>query len=132
MNLVAQSWGRKYLKAGDEVIVSEMEHHANIVPWQMICEEVGAKVVMAPIQDNGEFDFETFEKCFSEKTRMVSLTHCSNTLGTLVDIKRAAQIAHQFKALIAVDGAQVVANRAVDVQDLDVERQPRVRRDRSR
>jgi cysteine desulfurase/selenocysteine lyase len=112
MNLVAQSWGRKYLKAGDEVIVSEMEHHANIVPWQMICEEVGAKVVMAPIQDNGEFDFEAFEKCFSKKTRMVSLTHCSNTLGTLVDIKRAAQIAHQFQSLIAVDGAQVVANRA--------------------
>jgi cysteine desulfurase/selenocysteine lyase len=121
MNLVAQSWGRKFLKAGDEVIVSEMEHHANIVPWQMIADEVGAKVVMAPVKDSGEFDFEAYEKCFTSNTRMVCLTHCSNTLGTYVDIKKAAQIAHKFKALITVDGAQVVANRAVNVQDLEVD-----------
>ncbi len=121
MNLVAQSWGRQFLKAGDEVLVSEMEHHANIVPWQMICEQVGAKVVMVPIQDSGEFDFAAYEKSFSSKTRMVCLTHCSNTLGTYVDIKRAAQIAHQRGALISVDGAQVVSTRAVDVQDLDVD-----------
>jgi cysteine desulfurase/selenocysteine lyase len=121
MNLVAQSWGRKFLKAGDEVLVSEMEHHANIVPWQMICEEVGAKVVMAPIKDNGEFDFELFEKSFSKNTRMVSLTHCSNTLGTFVDVKKAGEIAHKHGALITVDGAQVVANRPVNVQELDVD-----------
>lgn len=121
MNLVAASWGRQNLKAGDEVLVSEMEHHANIVPWQMICEQMGAKVVMIPITDTGDFDFAEYEKKFTAKTRMVSLTHCSNTLGTYVDVKRAAKIAHQKGALITVDGAQVVSTRPVDVQDLDVD-----------
>lgn len=121
LNLIAQSWGRKFLKPGDEVLVSEMEHHANIVPWQMICEEVGAKVRMAPIKDNGEFDFEAFEALLSNKTKMVSLTHCSNTLGSYVDVKRATALAHKYGALATVDGAQVVSTRPVDVQNLNVD-----------
>ncbi len=121
MNLVAQSWGRKFLKPGDEVLVSEMEHHANIVPWQMICEEVGAKVVVAPVTDMGDFDFEAFEKKLSVKTKMVSVTHCSNTLGSYVDVKRVAELAHKAGALITVDGAQVVSTRPVNVKELNVD-----------
>lgn len=122
MNLVAASWGRQFLKAGDIVLISEMEHHANIVPWQMICEETGATVLSAPITEQGDLDFDQFEKIFStNKIKMVSLTHCSNTLGTFVNVKRAAEIAHRYGALITVDGAQAVSARPVDVQDLDVD-----------
>lgn len=121
MNLVAQSWGRKYLKAGDVVIVSEMEHHANIVPWQMICEEVGARVISIPIDEKGDLDFAQFEKNLSQNVKMVSFTHCSNTLGTFVDVKKAAALAHKYGALITVDGAQAVSVRPVDVQTLDVD-----------
>lgn len=122
MNLVAQSWGRKFLKAGDFVLVSEMEHHANIVPWQMICEEVGAKIMSAPITDVGDLDFEQYEKILKTvNVKMVSLTHCSNTLGTFVNVKKATELAHKYGALITVDGAQAVSNRPVDVQALDVD-----------
>jgi cysteine desulfurase/selenocysteine lyase len=121
LNLLAQSWGRANLKKGDQVLISEMEHHANIVPWQMICEEVGAEIIVAPINDQGDLDFVQFEKMLSPKVKMVSLTQCSNTLGTFVNVKKAASLAHQHGALISVDGAQVVSNRPVNVQELDVD-----------
>ncbi len=121
LNLVAQSWGRSQLKAGDRVLISEMEHHANIVPWQMVCELTGAQLNVAPVNDHGDLVFSEFEKMLSGSVRMVSLTQCSNTLGTFVDVKRAAKLAHQVGALISVDGAQVVSNRPVNVLDLDVD-----------
>ncbi len=121
LNLIAQTWAHQNLKAGDEVLVSEMEHHANIVPWQMACEHTGAHLKVIPVTDQGELDWNQFEKLVSSKTKLVALTHCSNTLGTYVDIQRAAKLAHSKGALISVDGAQVVSTRPVDVQKLDVD-----------
>ncbi len=121
LNLIAQSWARHNLKAQDEILVSEMEHHANIVPWQMVCEQTGAVLKTIPVTDSGELDWTQFEKLLSKQTKLVALTHCSNTLGTYVDIERAAKMAHSTGALISVDGAQVVSTRAVDVQKLDVD-----------
>ena len=121
MNLIAQTWARQNLKAGDEILVSEMEHHANIVPWQMVAEEKGAQVKSIPVTDSGELDWTAFEKLLSHKTKLVALTHCSNTLGTYVDIERAAKLAHAKGALISVDGAQAVSTRPVDVQKLDAD-----------
>ncbi|PIS11060.1 MAG: cysteine desulfurase CsdA [Bdellovibrio sp. CG10_big_fil_rev_8_21_14_0_10_47_8] len=121
INLVAQSWGRTFLKAQDEIVISEMEHHANIVPWQMVCEQTGSKLKIVPIMDNGELDMEKLEKTLSSRTKILALTHCSNTLGSFVDIKAAAKMARRCGALILVDGAQAVAATPVDVQDLDVD-----------
>jgi len=121
LNLIAQSWAYKTLKAQDEILISEMEHHANIVPWQMACEQTGAVLKVIPVTDTGELDWNEFEKLLSNKTKLVALTHCSNTLGTYVDIERAAKMAHSKGALISVDGAQVVSTRPVDVQKLDVD-----------
>jgi cysteine desulfurase / selenocysteine lyase len=121
LNIVAQCWAQENLKAQDEVLISEMEHHANIVPWQMACEKTGAKLKVIPVTDQGELDWGQFEKLLSDKTKLVALTQCSNTLGTYVDIERAAKLAHSKGALISVDGAQVVSTRPVDVQKLDVD-----------
>jgi cysteine desulfurase/selenocysteine lyase len=121
LNLIAESWARHNLKAQDEILISEMEHHANIVPWQMACEKTGAVLKIIPVTDSGELDWNQFETLLSNKTKLVSLTHCSNTLGTYVDIERAAKLAHSKGALISVDGAQVVSTRPVDVQKLDVD-----------
>jgi len=121
LNLIAQSWAYKTLKSQDEILISEMEHHANIVPWQMACEQTGAVLKVIPVTDTGELDWNEFEKLLSNKTKLVALTHCSNTLGTYVDIERAAKMAHSKGALISVDGAQVVSTRPVDVQKLDVD-----------
>ncbi len=119
INLVAASWGRKFLKAGDEIVVSEMEHHANIVPWYMLCEELGTKLRVVPITDAGEFRIEDFEAQLSPATKLIAITQVSNVLGTRVPIKRVTEIAHARGIPVLVDGAQGIVHQAVDVQDLD-------------
>ena len=121
INLVAATWGRKFLKEGDEVIVSEMEHHANIVPWQMLREEKGIVIKVAPVRDDGSFHLEDFEACLSSRTKLVAITEVSNVLGTRVPIKELTRIAHERGAKVLVDGAQGIVHQGVDVQALDVD-----------
>ncbi|MBO9667662.1 MAG: cysteine desulfurase [Bdellovibrio sp.] len=121
VNLVANSWGLSNLKAGDEILITEMEHHGNIVPWQMVAEKVGAKVVAAGILDNGELDVEDFKKKLSSKTKMVAFTACSNVLGTNNDVPLLTKLAHQVGAKVLVDGAQIVSQSKVDVKAWDVD-----------
>lgn len=121
INLVAATWGRKFLKEGDEVIVSEMEHHANIVPWQMLREEKGIIIKVAPVRDDGSFHLEDFEACLSSRTKLVAITEVSNVLGTRVPIKELTKIAHERGAKVLVDGAQGIVHQGVDVQALDVD-----------
>jgi len=116
INLVASSWWRANLKAGDEVIVSALEHHSNIVPWQLVCEQTGAKLKVIPINDAGELLTEEYERLLSPRTKMVAVTHLSNALGTIVDVKRIAELAHQAGAKVLIDGAQWVAHFPTDVQ----------------
>lgn len=118
INLVAHSYGRKFLKPGDEVIVSTMEHHSNIVPWQLL---EGIKVIPIPVTEAGELDMEAYRKAFSPRTKLVSMCHSSNVLGTTNPIREIAQIAHQHGAHILVDAAQSIAHRPVDVQELGVD-----------
>lgn len=119
INLVAQSYGRAFLKEGDEIMVSNMEHHANIVPWDMLAIEKGLKIVVIPITDDGELDMKAYESLISEKTRIVAINHVSNALGTINPIKEITRIAHQHNAVVMVDGAQAVSHMEVDVVDLD-------------
>ncbi len=119
INLVAQSYGRTFLKEGDEIIISEMEHHSNIVPWQMLCEEKGCVLRVIPIDENGEIIFEAFEQLLNTKTRLVSIVYISNSLGTINPVKKMIQSAHRMNIPVLVDGAQAVGHRKVDVQDLD-------------
>lgn len=119
VNLVATSYGRKFIKAGDEIIVSEMEHHSNIVPWQMLCEEKGAVLRVIPITESGEFIFEEYEKLLSEKTKIVSVAHTSNALGTVHPVKEIIAAAHKVGAVVFIDGAQALPHAKVDVKDLD-------------
>ncbi len=119
INLVAQSLAQFYFKAGDEIILTEMEHHANIVPWQMLVQRCGVKIKVVPIFDNGELDLEAYQKLLSEKTKMVAVTQCSNVLGTVNPVKEMAVAAHKVGALFLVDGAQSVVHQEIDVQDLD-------------
>jgi cysteine desulfurase/selenocysteine lyase len=119
INLVAQSFGRMNLKEGDEVIISAMEHHSNIVPWQMICEEKSAKLKIIPINDKGELIFEEFEKLLNGKTKIVSVVYVSNSLGTINPVKKIIDKAHSFGIPVLIDGAQAVQHLRVDVQDLD-------------
>jgi len=121
INLVASSFGRHHLKAGDEVIITTMEHHSNIVPWQMICEEKGARLKVAPINDRGELEVEALEKLLSKKTKVLALVHISNTLGTINPVKEIIEMAHSKNIPVLLDGAQQVAHRAPDVQALDVD-----------
>ncbi len=118
INLVAQSYGRANFNEGDEVIISEMEHHSNIVPWQMICEEKGAKLKIIPINDNGEIIFEEYEKLINEKTKFVSIVYASNSLGTVNPVKQIIDLAHQYNIPVLVDAAQAVNHLPIDVQDL--------------
>jgi cysteine desulfurase/selenocysteine lyase len=118
-NLIAATYGRKFLNEGDEVIISEMEHHSNIVPWQMICEERGAKLRVIPINDDGELIMEEYEKLLSEKTKIVGIVHVSNSLGTINPVKEIIRMAHNVGAKVLVDGAQSIQHVAIDVQDLD-------------
>ena len=119
INLVVQSYGRKNVGPGDEVIISAMEHHSNIVPWQMLCEEKNAKLRVAPINDSGELLLDEYEKLFNSRTRFVSVAHVSNALGTLNPIRQIIDIAHRRNVPVLLDGAQAAAHVKVDVQDLE-------------
>ena len=119
INLIASSFAKKYLTVGDEIIISTMEHHSNIVPWQMVCEEYGAVLKVVPINDKGEFLFDEYEKLLSNKTKMVAVTHVSNTLGTINPVKEIIAKAKAFGAFTLIDGAQAVPHKKVDVQKLD-------------
>ena len=119
INLVANSFAKKHLKTGDEIIISTMEHHSNIVPWQMVCEEYGAILKVVPINDKGEFLFEAYEQLLSDKTKLVAVTHVSNTLGTINPVKAIINKAKEFNAFTLIDGAQAVPHKKVDVQALD-------------
>lgn len=119
INLVAQTFGRKFIGKDDEIIISTMEHHSNIVPWQMLCEEKGAKLRVIPIQENGEIVFEEFEKLLNPKTKLVSIVHASNALGTINPVKKIIQSAHEIDAKVLLDGAQSTSHLEIDVQELD-------------
>lgn len=119
INLVAASFGKKHLKKGDEIIISTMEHHSNIVPWQMICEEKEAVLKVIPINDKGELLMDEFKKLLSPKTKFVSITHVSNTLGTINPVKEIITLAKQVGAFILIDGAQAVPHTKIDVQELN-------------
>lgn len=119
INLVAQSYGKAFLKRDDEILISAMEHHSNIVPWQILCEEIGARLRVVPINDRGELLLGEYEKLLNAKTKLVAVTHLSNALGTLNPIKNMIQLAHAHGAAVLVDGAQAVPHLKVDVQDLN-------------
>lgn len=119
INLVASAYGRKFLKEGDEVIISTMEHHSNIVPWQMLCEEKGCILKVIPINDQGELLMDEYEKLLTEKTKFVSVVHVSNALGTINPIKEIIAKAHAVGAKVLIDGAQASSHIEIDVQDLD-------------
>ena len=119
INLVAQTYGRRHVGSGDEIVISEMEHHSNIVPWQILCEEKGARLRIAPINDDGELLLEEFERLLNAKTKFVSVVHISNVLGTVNPIRQIVQMAHQWNVPVMVDGAQAVLHGKVDVRDLD-------------
>lgn len=121
LNLVARSLGDYAVEEGDEIVVTEMEHHANIVPWQQLAKHKGAKLVFIPLESDGTIKLESVESVMSEKTKIVAIAHVSNVLGTVNDIKSIAKIAHDNDAYIVVDGAQAVPHMTVDVQDLDVD-----------
>ena len=121
LNLVAQSYGRKHVNAGDEIILSGLEHHSNIVPWQMLCEERDARLRVVPINDDGELLFDEYEKLLNERTRIVAVGHVSNALGTINAVKRIIELAHAHGAVAVIDGAQAVPHLKVDVRALDVD-----------
>ena len=118
INLVAASFGQRFLKDGDEVVVSAMEHHSNIVPWQLACEQQGAKLRVIPFDDDGVLDLEALRGMLNEKTRIVAVNHVSNTLGTVNPIRLIVDIAHSHGIPVLVDGAQAISHFAVDVQEL--------------
>jgi cysteine desulfurase / selenocysteine lyase len=118
INLVAQSYGRTFLKPGDEIIVSAMEHHSNIVPWQILCEQIGARLRVIPINHDGELVLDEYGRLLNEKTKLVSVTHVSNALGTIVPVKEMVRLAHERQVPVLVDGAQAAPHLKVDVQDL--------------
>jgi len=119
INLVAQTYGRKNVGSGDEVLITAMEHHSNIVPWQLLCEEKGAKLRVAPINERGELLLDEFEKLLSPKTKIVAVGHLSNALGTINPVREIVRMAHARNIPVLVDGAQAVARMQVDVQALD-------------
>ncbi|MTI86653.1 MAG: cysteine desulfurase [Balneolaceae bacterium] len=121
INLVAQSYGRKYFREGDEIILSEMEHHANIVPWQMIAEQTGAVLRVIPMTDNGELKMDDFHHLLSDRTKMVAVVHVSNALGTINPVEEIIEAAHARDIPVLLDGAQAVPHSVVDMQKLDVD-----------
>jgi cysteine desulfurase/selenocysteine lyase len=118
VNLVAQTYGRKHVGAGDEVLISTLEHHSNIVPWQLLCEEKGARLTVAPINDAGEVDLEAFARLLSPRTRMVAVAHVSNALGTINPVKQMVEMAHRRGVPVLIDGAQGVPHLRVDVAEM--------------
>lgn len=121
INLVASSFGRQFLKEGDEVIVSHLEHHSNIVPWQLICEQQGAKLKVIPVTEAGELDMDAFRALLSDRTRIVAVNHVSNALGTINPVEEIIREAHARDIPVLLDGAQAVPHMKVDVQELDVD-----------
>ncbi len=121
INLVAQTYGRRFLKEGDEIIISTMEHHSNIVPWQMLCEEKGCVLKVIPVDDNGELILDEYEKLLSERTKLVSCVHVSNSLGTINPVKTLIDKAHEVGAVVLIDGAQASAHLDLDMQALDAD-----------
>ncbi|TLP70522.1 cysteine desulfurase [Maribacter sp. ACAM166] len=121
INLVANSFGKKYINASDEIIISEMEHHSNIVPWQVLCEEKGAVLKVIPINENGELRIDEYKKLLCSKTRIVAVTHVSNTLGTINPVKEIIALAHEKSIPVLIDGAQAVPHMKVDIQALDAD-----------
>ena len=119
INLVMHGYGRKFISAGDEIIISAMEHHANIVPWQMLCEEKGARLRVIPMNDAGELLLDEYDALLNEKTKFVAVTHVSNALGTINPIKQMIAQAHKYGVPVLIDGAQSAPHMPVDVQDLD-------------
>jgi cysteine desulfurase/selenocysteine lyase len=119
INLVASSYGRAHLQQGDEIIISEMEHHSNIVPWQILCEEKGAVLRVVPFNDDGELLLDEYERMLGPRTKLVSMTYISNALGTVNPVKSVIEIAHERGVPVLIDGAQAAPHRSVDVQDLD-------------
>ncbi len=119
LNLVMHGYGRAFIGAGDEIIVSQLEHHSNIVPWQMLCEEKGAKLRVIPCNDAGELLLDDYRKLFNSHTKLVAITHVSNALGTINPVKEMIATAHEHGVPVLVDGAQAVPHMKVDVQDLD-------------
>jgi cysteine desulfurase/selenocysteine lyase len=119
INLVAHGYGRKFFKAGDEIILTTLEHHSNIVPWQMVAEEKGAKIRVVPVNDRGELQVEEYRQLFNANTRFVAMTHVSNALGTITPAKEMIAIAHANGVPVLLDGAQAAPHLKVDVQDLD-------------
>jgi len=121
INLVAASWGRKFLEAGDEIVISEMEHHANIVPWQMLRDEKRVVLKIAPVDDDGNFLLDAYERLLGPKTRLVAITHASNVLGTITPAKEIIRLAHDRGIPVLLDGSQAIVHGGVDVRDLDVD-----------
>ena len=119
INLVASSYGRAFVGEGDEVVISAMEHHSNIVPWQILCEEKKAVLRIIPVNDSGELDLDAFAQLLTDRTRVVAVNHASNSLGTINPIKEIVSLAHRHGAVVLVDGAQAGAHLAIDVTDLD-------------
>lgn len=119
INLVAYTWARTNLKAGDEIVISGMEHHSNIVPWQLIAEMTGAVIKVIPVDDHGELILEAYHQLLSEKTKIVSVVHASNSLGTINPVKEMIDAAHKFGAVVLIDGAQSTVHLDIDVQELD-------------
>ena len=118
LNLIAQSWARPRLEPGDEVVITTMEHHSNIVPWQLVCRQTGARLRVAPIHDSGELDMEAFANLVNQRTRVVAVAHVSNALGTVNPARQIVETAHAAGAIAVLDGAQAVAHDSVDVQAL--------------
>ena len=121
VNLVAQTYGRVQVRAGDEVLITTMEHHSNIVPWQILCEEKGAHLRVAPINDRGELILDELEKLLGPRTRLLALAHVSNALGTINPVREIIRMAHQRDVPVLLDGAQAVPHMAIDVRELDVD-----------
>jgi cysteine desulfurase/selenocysteine lyase len=121
INLVANTFGRANLGAGDEVLISAMEHHSNIVPWQMVCEAAGARLRVAPMTDSGELEIDEFRRLLTERTKLVGIVHISNSLGTINPVKDIAAIAHDGGVPVLVDGAQAAPHGPIDVRDLDAD-----------
>jgi cysteine desulfurase/selenocysteine lyase len=119
INLVAYTWGRQNIKAGDEIVISTLEHHSNIVPWQMLCEATGGKLKVAPIDENGELILEEYYKLLSPRTKLVSVVHASNALGIINPVKEIIEAAHNVGAIVFLDGAQSTVHLDIDVQELD-------------
>jgi cysteine desulfurase/selenocysteine lyase len=121
INLVAHTWGRTHVGAGDEIVISALEHHSNIVPWQILCEEKRARLRVAPINDDGELQLDEFEKLLGPKTKLVAIAHVSNALGTIIPVRKVTELAHRYNVPVVVDGAQAAPHTSIDVRALDAD-----------